>query len=75
VPVEFAVGLGVAAELGGGLAVARGIELKGEATPIGLGCRVCQRGGCPQRSAPAVGRALLINDRERGVSPFTFGED
>ena len=75
VPAEFAVGLGVAAELGGGLAVARGIDLKGEATPIGLGCRACQRGGCPQRSAPPIGRALLINDRERGVSAFTFGED
>lgn len=75
VPADFAVGLGVAAELGGGLAVARGIDLKGEATPIGLGCRACQRGACPQRSAPPVGRALLISDRERGVSPFTFGED
>ena len=75
VTAEFAVGLGVAAELGGGLAVARGLDLKGEATPIGLGCRACQREACPQRSAPPMGRALLINDRERGVSPFTFGGD
>jgi predicted transcriptional regulator/DNA-binding XRE family transcriptional regulator len=75
VTAEFAVGLGVAAELGGGLAVARGLDLKGESTPIGLGCRACQREACPQRSAPPVGRALLINDRERGVSPFTFGGD
>lgn len=75
VMAEFAVGLGVAAELGGGLAVARGLDLKGEATPIGLGCRACQREACPQRSAPPMGRALLINERERGVSPFTFGGD
>jgi len=75
VPAEFAVGLGVAAELAGGLAVARGLDLKGEATPIGLGCRACQRGQCPQRSAPPMGRALLINERERGMSAFTFGED
>jgi predicted transcriptional regulator/DNA-binding XRE family transcriptional regulator len=75
VPAEFAVGLGVAAELGGGLAVARGLDLKGEATPIGLGCRACQRDACPQRSAPPIGRALLINERERGISPFTFGGD
>lgn len=75
VTAEFAVGLGVAAELGGGLAVARGLDLKGEATPIGLGCRACQREACPQRSAPPMGRALLINERERGVSPFTFGGD
>jgi len=75
VPAEFAVGLGVAAELGGSLVVARGLDLKGEATPIGLGCRACQREACPQRSAPPLGRALLINERERGISPFTFGGD
>ena len=75
VTAEFAVGLGVASELGGGLAIARGLDLKGEATPIGLGCRACQREACPQRSAPPMGRALLINERERGVSPFTFGGD
>jgi predicted transcriptional regulator/DNA-binding XRE family transcriptional regulator len=75
VPAEFAVGLGVAAELAASLAVARGVDLKGEATPIGLGCRACGRGNCPQRSAPPAGRALLINERERGVSAFTFGGD
>lgn len=75
VPAEFAVGIGVAAGLAGGLAVARGIDLKGEATPIGLGCRACQRSVCPQRSAPPIGRALTINERERGISAFTFGGD
>ncbi|BCA58613.1 helix-turn-helix domain-containing protein [Sphingomonas sp. HMP6] len=75
VPAEFAVGLGVAAALGGTMAVARGLDLKGEATPIGLGCRACGRGHCPQRSLPPVGRALVLNERERGVSAFTFGGD
>ncbi len=75
VPVEFAVGLGVAAELGAALATARGIDLKGEATPIGLGCRACLREDCPQRSAPPIGRTLVIDERERGVSAFTFGGD
>lgn len=72
---EFAIGLGVAAELAGNLAVARGIDLKGEATPIGLGCRACFRENCPQRSLAPIGRALVINDRERGLSPFSFGGD
>ena len=75
VPAEFAVGLGVSAALGAALAVARGIDLAGEATPIGLGCRACLRDGCPQRSMPPAGRALLIDERERGVSAFTFGGD
>jgi len=75
VPVEFAIGLGIAADLAGGLTAARGRDLKGEATPIGLGCRACGRMACPQRSAPPAGRALLVNERERGVSAFTFGGD
>ena len=75
VPAEFAVGIGVAAAQSGSLAIARGVDLTGEATPIGLGCRACLREACPQRSAPPLGRALLINERERGVSAFTFGGD
>lgn len=75
VSAEFAVGLGVAASLGATLAVARGIDLDGEATPIGLGCRVCTRHDCPQRSAPPAGRAMLVNERERGLSPFSFAGD
>ena len=75
VPAEFAVGIGVAAPHAGGLAAARGIDLKGEATPIGLGCRACQRSDCPQRSAPPLGRFLTINERERGISAFPFGGD
>lgn len=72
---EFVVGLGVSAELAGGLAISRGVDLAGEATPVGLGCRACFRNNCPQRSLPPVGRALVLNERERGLSPFTFGGD
>jgi hypothetical protein len=75
VQAEFAIGLGVAAELAGGLAVARGLDLTGEATPIGPGCRACGRGDCPQRSASPTGRAMLVNERERGISAFSFGGD
>ena len=72
---EFAVGLGVAAEQAGNLAAARGLDLSGTATPIGLGCRACLRAACPQRSAAPDGRALLVNDRERGLSALSFAED
>lgn len=72
---EFAVGLGVAADLAGPLAAARGIDLAGDATPIGLGCRQCLRADCPQRSAPPTGRALIIVERERGLSPIRFAAD
>ena len=75
VTAEFVVGLGIAAEHAASLVVARGIDLGGEATPIGLGCRACFRHGCPQRSVPPVGRALLVDDRARGLAPFEFAGD
>jgi predicted transcriptional regulator len=75
VSAEFVVGLGIAAELAGSLALARGLDLTGAATPIGLGCRQCTRPACPQRSAPPAGRTLLFNERERGLSAFSFVED
>ena len=75
VRAEFSVGLGVEAVQARGLAAARGIDLASEATPIGLGCRACLRPACPQRSLPPTGRALLVNERERRVSPLTFAGD
>lgn len=75
VAADFAIGLGVAASLAGALAAARGIDLGGEAIPVGLGCRTCTRHDCPQRSAPPAGRAILVNERERGLSPFSFAGD
>ena len=75
VGAEFVVGLGLAAELAGSLALAHGLDLTGAATPIGLGCRACTRQACPQRSAPPAGRALLFNERERGLSAFSFVGD
>jgi XRE family transcriptional regulator, fatty acid utilization regulator len=73
---EFAIGLGLDAKLAPPLAAARGLDLAGgEATPIGPGCRACTRPDCPQRSAPPVGRVLVFNERERGVTPFVWAGD
>ncbi|MBX9795950.1 short-chain fatty acyl-CoA regulator family protein [Sphingomonas sp.] len=69
---EFAIGIGVAADLAAPLAAARGIDLAGEAVPVGLGCRQCLRAACPQRSAPPAGRALIVSEENRGISPIDF---
>lgn len=72
----FAIGLGIEAGLAAPLAAARGIDAAaGPATPIGLGCRDCARADCAQRSEPPAARALTIDDRERGLSAFTFAGD
>lgn len=72
---SFAVGIGVAAGQAGVLAAARGVVLDGPATPTGLGCRRCPRADCAQRSLPPAGRALLVSERERGVSAWAFAGD
>ena len=75
VPAEHAIGLGVAAAQAASLHAARGLDPAGAATPIGLGCRACLRADCPQRSAPPAGRARIVQDRERGLSPYRFAEE
>lgn len=72
---EFAIGLGLPADQAAGLAAARGVDLDGVATPVGLGCRACLRAACAQRSAPPLHRALVVNDRERGASAWSFAGD
>ena len=76
VRAQFSVGIGIDAAIAAPLAATRGFDLKrGEATPIGLGCRACTRPDCPQRAAPPASRPLVFNERERGVSPFVFAGD
>lgn len=76
VGAEFAIGLGIAAELAAPLAAARGVDLAGgNASRIGLGCTQCTIADCPQRSAPPRARALVFNDREQGLTPFGFARD
>jgi predicted transcriptional regulator/DNA-binding XRE family transcriptional regulator len=76
VNAEFVIGVGLEASVAAPLAAARGIDLKqGEATPIGLGCPACTRPNCPQRSAPPRSRSLIFNERERGVSSYSFAGD
>jgi len=72
----FSVGLGVDAKLAAPLMLARGLDLLGGAAqPIGLGCRACVQPDCAQRAHPPHGRVLVFNERERGVSPFSFAGD
>ena len=76
VNAEFAICLGLEARLATSLASARGVDLMaGEAMAIGLGCSACLRPDCPQRSVPPAGRVLTFNDRERGMTAFSFAGD
>ncbi len=69
---EFAVALGCDSRHAARLVYARGLALDdpGAATPIGPGCKVCERRGCPQRAFPALGRRLAVNEDQRLLEPY-----
>ena len=52
----FAVGLGCDLRHAHRLVYSRGLDLSDPqaATPIGIGCKVCERTGCPQRASPSL---------------------
>ncbi len=68
----FAIGLGCELRHAHRLVYSEGLDLTGDvvATPIGAGCRVCERDNCPQRAFPALGRALDIDEHRSTVSPY-----
>ena len=67
----FAIGLGCELRHANRLVYSEGLDLTGEvATPIGAGCRVCERDNCPQRAFPALGRALDLDEHRSTVSPY-----
>ncbi|MEU3310275.1 short-chain fatty acyl-CoA regulator family protein [Nocardiopsis sp. NPDC006832] len=72
----FAVGLGCELRHAHRLVYSTGLNLEdpSAATPIGLGCKVCERPACPQRAFPPAGRALLVNENAGTVSPYPVAE-
>jgi len=67
----FAIGLGCELRHAHRLVYSEGLDLSGEnATPIGAGCRVCERDDCPQRAFPPIGRALDLDEHRSTVSPY-----
>ncbi|QFU15120.1 helix-turn-helix domain-containing protein [Microvirga thermotolerans] len=70
---QFAVGLGCELKYAPRLVYARGLDLSApDPTPIGINCRLCERVACPQRAAPPLMHALIVDEMRRGVSPFEF---
>lgn len=73
-PVQ-AVGLGCRIEYAKELVYADGMDLDAEAVkkhavPVGVSCRICERGDCEQRALPSVRNPLHIDENVRRVTPF-----
>lgn len=68
----FAIGLGCDIRHAGRLIYSKGLDLDdpAAATPIGAGCKVCERPACPQRAFPPIGRALAADINRSGLTPY-----
>jgi predicted transcriptional regulator len=68
----FAVALGCDVHYAHKLVYATGMDLSNPAaaTPIGAGCKVCDRENCTQRALPAIGRHLTVDENVRHVAPY-----
>jgi predicted transcriptional regulator len=68
----FSIGLGCDVRHAPRLVYAKGLDLKDPEvpTPIGMGCKVCERAACPQRAFPFVGRPLDVNENESRFTPY-----
>lgn len=68
----FSIGLGCDIRHAPRLVYAKGLDLGDPeaATPIGMGCKVCERSDCPQRAFPFVGRPLQVDEHQSRFTPY-----
>ncbi|MBF6054384.1 Cro/Cl family transcriptional regulator [Streptomyces eurocidicus] len=68
----FAIGLGCELRHAPRLVYSTGLDLDdaAAATPIGMGCRACERLDCPQRAVPPLGRRLAVDENRTTFVPY-----
>jgi XRE family transcriptional regulator, fatty acid utilization regulator len=68
----FAIGLGCELRHAHRLVYSDGLALddRRAVTPIGMGCKTCDRRGCPQRAFPAVHRPLRPDEMRSTFEPY-----
>ncbi|KPM56226.1 Cro/Cl family transcriptional regulator [Frankia sp. R43] len=68
----FAIGLGCEIRHAPRLVYATGLDLDdpAAATPIGAGCRVCERDDCAQRAFPRLGHDLAVTEDRSTYVPY-----
>ncbi|MFI1368407.1 short-chain fatty acyl-CoA regulator family protein [Streptomyces griseochromogenes] len=72
----FAIGLGCEIRHAHRVVYSDGLDLANAsaATPIGMGCRVCERLDCPQRAAPPLGHPLRIDQNTGTFVPYPVSD-
>ncbi|AXB44545.1 short-chain fatty acyl-CoA regulator family protein [Amycolatopsis albispora] len=68
----FTVGLGCELRHARRLVYSTGLDLddRAAATPIGMGCKVCERPACPQRAFPTIGKQLTVDENTSTFVPY-----
>lgn len=68
----YAIGLGCEVRHAGRLVYSAGMDLYAAdaATPIGPGCKTCERMTCPQRAAPPISRQLDLDENRSTFIPY-----
>jgi predicted transcriptional regulator/transcriptional regulator with XRE-family HTH domain len=67
----FAVALGCDVRYAERIVYGQGLNLDpAVATPIGMGCKVCERPDCPQRAFPPIGRMLSVDETRSYFEPY-----
>ena len=68
----FAVGLGCETRHAARLVYSAGFDLddRDAATPIGMGCKMCERPNCAQRAFPPLGRPLTVDQNRTTFVPY-----
>lgn len=68
----FAIALGCDIRHAGRLVYSRGLDIgdPASATPIGAGCKVCERPACPQRAFPPIGRSIMVDENRSPPTPY-----
>lgn len=52
---------------------AKGYDLaEPDTTPVGPNCRLCERPNCAQRAHPPLSRKMVMDERSRGISAYSF---
>lgn len=69
----YSIGLGCDLENAGRLVYSKGLALgdPGARTPIGAGCKLCERADCSQRAFPALARRLVVDERVASFAPYS----
>jgi len=69
----FAIGLGCDLRHADRLVYSRGLDLTDPAafTPIGIGCRMCERPSCSQRAFPPASGAAPLSENQSRFTPYS----